>query len=70
MREELQSLVAYLLGVVPVFKHVARVDVVPDLIEVFDELVVRLLGLKLLGHLGQRGGFEHVDDENAVVGGQ
>ena len=29
-----------------------------------------LVGLKLLGHLGQRGRLQHVDDEHAVVGGQ
>ena len=34
MREELQCLIANLLGIVPVFQHVARIQVVPYLIEI------------------------------------
>ena len=63
MREEFQSLVAYLLSVVPVFEHIAWVQVVPDIIQVFYQLVVFFLGLKLLGHLWQRGSLEYIDDE-------
>ena len=63
MREEFQSLVAYLLSVVPVFEHIAWVQVVPDIIQVFYQLVVFFLGLKLLGHLWQRGCLEYIDDE-------
>ena len=63
MREEFQSLVAYLLSVVPVFEHIAWVQVVPDIIQVFYQLVVFYLGLKLLGHLWQRGCLENIDDE-------
>ena len=70
MREEFQGLVADLLGVVPVLQHVARGDVVPNLVQVLHQLVVAVLCLKLLGHLGQRGGLQHVDDQHAVVGSQ
>ena len=66
--EELQCLVAYLLGVVPVLQHITRVQIVPDFVEVFHQLVVGLLRLKLLGHLRQGGGLQHVDDEHGVVG--
>ena len=68
--EEVEHLLADLLGVVPVFEDVAGREVVPYLVEVFDELVSVLVGLELLGHLGQRGRFEHVDDEHRVVGCQ
>ena len=67
MREELEGLVAYLLGIMPVFEHILGVEVVPYLVEVLDQLVVGVLGLKLLGHLGQAGGLEHVDNQYRVV---
>ena len=39
MREEVEHLLAYLFSVVPVFEYVAWRQVVPYLIEVFDQLV-------------------------------
>ena len=54
----------------PVFEHTALTEVVPDIIEVFHQLMTVLLGFKLLGHLGQRGGLKHIDDEDGVVGRQ
>ena len=68
VREQFQCLLAYLLRIVPVLQHRARVEVVPDFIEVLDEFVVALLGLKLFRHLGQRGRLQHVDDEYAMMG--
>ena len=68
--EEVEHLLANLLGVVPVFEHVAGRQVVPYLVEVFHQLVAVLVGLKLLGHLGQRGGLQHIDDQHRVVGSQ
>ena len=67
VREEVESLVAYLLGVVPVLKHSAWVEVVPYLVEVLYELVVVLRRFKLLAHLRQRSGFEYVGDKHRVV---
>ena len=68
--EEVEHLLAYLLGVVPVFEHVARRQVIPYLIKVFYQLMGFLIGFELLRHLGQRGRLEHVDDEHRVVGCQ
>ena len=65
--EQVERLLAYLLCVVPVFKHGARVQVVPDVIQVAHELVAALRGFVLLLHLRQRRRLEHVDDEHRVV---
>ena len=53
MAEEVECLLAYLLGVVPVFHHGAWVEVVPDFVEVFHELVGTILRFELLVHLRQ-----------------
>ena len=68
VREEVESLVAYLLGIVPVLKHCAWIEIVPYLVEILDELVVVFGRFKLLAHLRQRRGFEYVGDEYRVVG--
>ena len=68
--EEVECLLAYLLSIVPVFEHGSGIEIVPDVVEVFHQLVVGLLGLKLLWHLRQRSRLEHVDDEHGVVGRQ
>ena len=70
VREEIERLVAYLFGVVPVLEHRARAQIVPYLVEVLHELMVVLCRLKLLAHLRQRSGLEHVDDEHRVVSRQ
>ncbi len=66
--KEVETVLAYLVGVVPVLEHRLRVEVIPYLVEVLDQLVVGFLGLELLGHLGQRGHAEDVDDQHRVVG--
>ena len=68
VREEVESLVAYLLGIVPVLKHCAWIEIVPYLVEILDELVVVFGRFKLLAHLRQRRSFEYVGDEYRVVG--
>ncbi len=67
VREKVERFLAYLFGVVPVFEHGAGVEVVPDFVEVFHELVVGFGRNEFLAHLGQRRCFEHVDDEHGVV---
>ena len=67
MRKEVERLVAYLFGVVPVFEHRPLVEVVPDVVQVFDEFVGVLCRLELFLHLRKRGCFEYVDDEHTVV---
>ena len=54
----------------PVLEHGARVEVVPDVVEVLHQLMAVLVGLILLGHLGKGGRFEYVDDEHRVMGGK
>ena len=68
MREELQCLVANLLGIVPVFQHVARIQVVPYLIEILHQLVVSLLCFKLLWHFRQRSSLQDINHQYGVVG--
>ena len=68
--EEVEDLLTYLLGIVPVLEYIAWREVVPYLIEVFHQLVGVLVGLKLLGHLWQRGCLQYIDDEYGVVGSQ
>lgn len=70
VREELEGLVAYLLRVVPVLEGAALRQVVPYLVEVLHQLVVVGAYLPLLGHLGQRGGLEHLYHQHRVVGGE
>ena len=54
----------------PVFQHCALVQVVPDVVEILDELVVGVGRLKLLAHLGQRSRLQHIDHEHRVVSRQ
>ena len=58
----------YLLGVVPVLQHCAWIEIVPNLVKVLHQLVVCLRRFKILAHLRQRGGLEHVDDKHGVMG--
>ena len=68
VREELQCLFANLLGIMPVFQHVARIQVVPYLIKILHQLVVGLLRLKLLWHFWQGSGFQDIDDQDRMMG--
>ena len=70
VREQLECLFAYLLCVVPVLEHRARVEVVPYIVELLYQFVVALGRFKLLGHLRQRCCFEHVDNQDGVVCGE
>ena len=51
--EQVEYLFPNLLCIVPVFKHIAGREVVPDFVEVFHQLVRVLVGLEFLRHLGQ-----------------
>ena len=53
MCEQVEHLFPDLLGIVPVFEHIAGREVIPDLIEVLHQLVRVLVGLEFLRHLGQ-----------------
>ena len=68
VREELQCLFTYLLCIMPVFQHVAWIQIVPYLIQVLDQLMVGFLCLKLLWHFRQGSGLQYVDDQYGVVG--
>jgi len=68
--EEVECLLAYVFGVVPVLEEGAAGEFVPYLGEVVHEFVVVGGGLEVLGHLGCGDAFEGVDDEDAVVGGE
>ena len=68
MREELQCLVANLLSIVPVFQHVARIQIIPYLIKVLHQLVVGFLRLKLLWHFRQGSSLQHINYQYGVVG--
>ena len=68
--EHVETVLANLLGVVPVLKHRLRIEVVPNLIEVLNELMISGLSLKLLRHFGQRGGTEDVQDKNGMMRSQ
>ena len=63
VREELQCLVANLFGIVPVFQHVARIQVVPYLIEVLHQLVVGFLCFKLLWHFRQGSSLQDINHQ-------
>ena len=52
----------------PVFQHVAWIQIVPYLIQILDQLVVGFLCLKLLWHFRQGSGLQYVDDQYGVVG--
>ena len=68
--EEVERLFANLLGVVPRLQHAALAQLVPDGIELLDQFVGILVGLPFVVHLGQRGRFEHLEDEHRVVSRQ
>ena len=68
VREELQSLVANLLSIVPVLQHVAWIQVVPYLIKVLHQLVVSFLCLKLLWHFRQGSSLQDINHQYGVVG--
>ena len=68
VREELQCLFANLLGIMPVFQHVARIQVVPYLIKILHQLVVGLLRLKLLWHFWQGSCLQDIDDQDRMMG--
>ena len=68
VREKLQCLIANLLGIVPVFQHVVRIQVVPYLIKVLHQLVVSFLCLKLLWHFRQGCSLQHINHQYGVVG--
>ena len=68
VREELQSLVANLLSIVPVLQHVAWIQVVPYLIKVLHQLVVGFLCLKLLWHFRQGSSLQDINHQYRVVG--
>ena len=51
--EQVEHLFPDLLGIVPVFKHIAGREVIPDFVEVLHQLVRVLVGLEFLRHLGQ-----------------
>ena len=64
MGEQVEHFLAYLFGIVPILKDIAWREIVPDLIEVFHQLVRVLIGFELLGHLGQGGSLQHIDDQH------
>ena len=66
--EEVETLLTNLFGIMPVLEHRARIEIIPDIIEVLDQLMTVLIRLIFLGHLGQRSRFENVDDEHRVMG--
>ena len=68
VREELQSLVANLLSIVPVLQHVAWIQVVPYFIKVLHQLVVSFLCLKLLWHFRQGSSLQDINHQYGVVG--
>ena len=68
VREELQCLVANLFGIVPVFQHVAWIQIVPYLIEILHQLVVSLLCFKLLWHFRQGSSLQDINHQYRVVG--
>ena len=51
VREEVEHLFADLLRIMPVLQHIAGREIIPDIIQVFHQLVGILIGLKLLWHL-------------------
>ena len=67
VREELQCLVANLLGIVPVFQHIARIQIIPYLIKVLHQLVVGFLCLKLLWHFRQGSSLQYINHQYGVV---
>ena len=64
VREELQCLFTYLLCIMLVFQHVARIQIIPYLIKVLNQLVVGLLRLKLLRHLWQGSCLQDINDQD------
>ena len=68
VREELQCLVANLFGIVPILQHVARIQVVPYLVKVLNQLVVGFLCFKLLWHFRQGSSLQHINHQYGVVG--
>ena len=70
MGEEVEHLLANLLSIMPVLQHITRRQVIPYLIQILDQLVRILVGLKLLRHLRQRGCFQHIDDQDTMMRSQ
>jgi len=67
VRKHVEAILADLIGIVPVLKHRLGIEVAPYFIKITDKLVIRLLGLELLGHLWQRGCTEHIEDEHRMM---
>ena len=53
MTEQVENFFANLLGIVPVLQDITWTQVVPNLIQVLNQLVAVGIWLELLGHLGQ-----------------
>ena len=68
--EQVECLLAYVFGIVPVFEERPSAQLVPYLREVVYQLVVFSRGLEVLGHLGGRYGFQYVQNEHTVMGGK
>ena len=68
--EEVERLLANVLGIVPVLEKRARREVVPYLRQVMHEFVVLGPRHEVLWHLRRRDAFQHIDDKDAVVCGE
>ena len=67
VREQVKRFFADLFCIMPVFHNVARIQIIPYIIEVFYQLMIILFGFKLLRHLRQTGCFQHINNKHRVV---
>ena len=68
--EEVEGFFADLLGIVPVLQHGSSGKVVPDVVEVFSQLMVAFLDFEFIRHDRQFGCSQHFHDEHGMVGSQ
>ena len=70
VREEVEGLIAYLLGVMPVLEHGARIEILPYLVQFLDQLMVLVRRFEIVRHLWQRRRLQHIDDQHRMVCGE
>ena len=70
VREQIESLLAYLFSIMPILEHSSGIKVIPYFVKVFNKLMILVAGLKILRHFRKRCRLEHINYEQRVVGGK
>ena len=67
MAEQVESLLAYVLCIVPILKHGACGEFVPYLRQVMHELVVVFVRLEVFRHLRSRDTLKDIENQYGMV---